>query len=71
MPTFVNPVRSYSRLVADKLEAVDGPGFRCAAGDVLEAYCSAGRSSIADLSDGDAEDTRASVLGATTPAAGR
>jgi signal transduction histidine kinase len=49
---FVNPVRSYSRLVADELEAVDATKFDQRAADLLDSVLLTGQVVFAEIRDG-------------------
>ncbi len=49
---FVNPIRSYSRLVADELEAVDAADFDRRAAAMLDSVVLSGQVIVAEVIDG-------------------
>jgi signal transduction histidine kinase len=62
---FVNPVRSYSRLVADELEAVDSTDFDRRVTAMLDSVLLSGQVVVAEVIDGPTR--RYGTLGSPTP----
>ncbi len=61
---FVNPVRSYSRLVADELEAVPVEKFDERAAELLDSVLLSGQVVYARINDGRPDDQRHRCLAA-------